>query len=406
MTEEHRDLEVGSWIAKIDRCDVNLDGVPDLVLGTDYSGRGVFIDGATGVEQTLWQVNDFDLGDLNGDGYPDLVFNTYSSWGWSYFVPGEGFGTPTYRSGSTLGIAIGQVDGMGFGDVIMGGGFQPNLRVFINDGAGGFEDVVETPAIPNIVANLLVDLDGDEDLDVIVLSRSYQMAMLYNNGTGGFSDPLIRPLMNNIVEEAADNKLLMADVTGDGEDDLVVLGYQGITLLAGDGLGGFGEESIIIEGSSGRSLEAGDLDLDGDLDLVVTRQQTDAVGVFLNAGGGSTWQGPFWFGAGPEPKGLELFDDNGDGVLDLLAGCRGKLTVTYGLAGQWCSGDATSDAVVDLDDLQAVLFWFGQVVVRPEQGDVDYDGDVDLDDLQIVLFAFGTQCSVSTQAGAGYDNGR
>ncbi|MCA9292530.1 MAG: hypothetical protein KDA20_01810 [Phycisphaerales bacterium] len=57
-----------------------------------------------------------------------------------------------------------------------------------------------------------------------------------------------------------------------------------------------------------------------------------------------------------------------------------------------CPGDVTGDEVVDLDDLQVLLFNFG--VVNPPAGDADGDNDVDLDDLQLLLFNFGSLCAM------------
>ncbi|MCA9292273.1 MAG: hypothetical protein KDA20_00495 [Phycisphaerales bacterium] len=53
-----------------------------------------------------------------------------------------------------------------------------------------------------------------------------------------------------------------------------------------------------------------------------------------------------------------------------------------------CPGDVDGDNVVDLNDLQAILFNFG----NPGSGDLNGDGIVDLTDLQILLFNFGTVC--------------
>lgn len=57
-----------------------------------------------------------------------------------------------------------------------------------------------------------------------------------------------------------------------------------------------------------------------------------------------------------------------------------------------CPGDVTGDEVVDLDDLQVLLFNFG--APSPASGDADGDSDVDLDDLQLLLFNFGSFCAM------------
>ena len=56
-----------------------------------------------------------------------------------------------------------------------------------------------------------------------------------------------------------------------------------------------------------------------------------------------------------------------------------------------CSNvDGSADGLVNLGDLNTVLFSFGQTVPPGTNGDTDCDGDVDLQDLNQVLFDFGT----------------
>jgi len=52
-------------------------------------------------------------------------------------------------------------------------------------------------------------------------------------------------------------------------------------------------------------------------------------------------------------------------------------------------GDVDEDGDVDQDDLDMVLFYFGQSVTPWTGGDLDGDGDVDQDDLDLLLFSFG-----------------
>ena len=55
-------------------------------------------------------------------------------------------------------------------------------------------------------------------------------------------------------------------------------------------------------------------------------------------------------------------------------------------------GDANDDNMIDLNDLNLVLFNFGTTVPVGTSGDVDFDGAVTLSDLNLVLFHFGTAC--------------
>ncbi len=63
-----------------------------------------------------------------------------------------------------------------------------------------------------------------------------------------------------------------------------------------------------------------------------------------------------------------------------------------GVVGIPCPGDGDGNSVVDLADLNLVLFNFGAIVAPGTNGDVDGNGSVDLADLNLVLFNFGTVC--------------
>jgi hypothetical protein len=127
------------------------------------------------------------------------------------------------------------------------------------------------------------------------------------------------------------------DVNGDGAADILVgrsplFTNGGVSLLLNAGKGLFPTTTVIPGVSSARALALGDLDLDGDLDLVVSDQgvlgssgfDNDGVGVFLNDGQGHFTALPlFAFGAGDdEPEGLGLGDLDGDGDLDVAVVIR------------------------------------------------------------------------------------
>lgn len=57
-----------------------------------------------------------------------------------------------------------------------------------------------------------------------------------------------------------------------------------------------------------------------------------------------------------------------------------------------CPGSTNGDRVVDQNDLDLVLFNFGQAVPSGTGGDANGDGAVDQDDLDLVLGQFGTVC--------------
>jgi hypothetical protein len=123
--------------------------------------------------------------------------------------------------------------------------------------------------------------------------------------------------------------MVLRDLNGDSKLDLAVAHHEsyGVTLLAGDGHGGFAvaRQSPIVmkegEGPHTHGLLAGDLNGDGHPDLVAVNSNPDNdVSVALGDGrGGFTPVAGSPFDVGPSPYPGALGDLDGDGVLDIVA---------------------------------------------------------------------------------------
>ncbi|MCA9293633.1 MAG: S8 family serine peptidase [Phycisphaerales bacterium] len=81
--------------------------------------------------------------------------------------------------------------------------------------------------------------------------------------------------------------------------------------------------------------------------------------------------------------------------LTALEGAIDAVRLDFATCGITCPGDADGSGMIDLDDLQLLLFAFGSTVPPGIGPDVaGADGVVDLDDLQVVLFNFGGVCGM------------
>ena len=206
-------------------------------------------------------------------------------------------------SDSPLAVAVGDVDGDGDLDLVWANTFAQN-RLYLNDGAGAFVDATAAnlPVDRNNTADVvLADLDGDGDLDVIFgnAGASYfgiveTNRVLQNDGSGRFIDVTATHYPGDRDETSA---VAAGDVDGDGDADLVCgntnsspYAYRGAQdrLYLNDGTGRFtdatGQLPALFNHSSELALE--DMDLDGDLDLLASRQTflvNDGAGNFTDA---------------------------------------------------------------------------------------------------------------------------
>ncbi|MFN2138228.1 MAG: FG-GAP repeat domain-containing protein, partial [Candidatus Promineifilaceae bacterium] len=165
------------------------------------------------------------------------------------------------------------------------------------------------------------------------------------------------------------------DYDGDGDLDLAVgngrygSSNQSNQLFQNDGSGRFREWDLDQEGRDTRAVGWGDMDGDGDLDLVVANYDARNQ-IFENTGGQLLWdedQGLGWQSVDVAPStSLALGDYDGDGDLDLFVGNQNEpnqlfRNISGTLRLRWQA------PAVDAAETRAVAW-----------GDVDGDGDLDL----------------------------
>ncbi len=125
------------------------------------------------------------LGDLDGDGWADLVLAPAEAYrdgkphalAWYRNPKGELDAPWTQRVvrsriNNLHTIKLGDMDGDGFLDIVTG---QPwgdaEVRIYYNDGAGGFQRQQVVTSGKGLYSGVLADLDGDGDLDIVGQDR-------------------------------------------------------------------------------------------------------------------------------------------------------------------------------------------------------------------------------------------
>ncbi len=182
----------------------------------------------------------------------------------------------------------------------------------------------------------------------------------------------------------------VGDVNRDGQADLVIArqGSGEIAVLAGDGSGRFRLSGVFPAGENPVDVALGDYDEDGDLDAAVANHDTDYVTLLLNDGTGRFLPAPasrLNVGVGPHPHAIESIDLDGDSHLDLLVDDRDAEGIAVFLG----SGQATFAVPGPRIDVG------GDPYRGMALADVDGDGTADLvtpnrDEIAVVLNAAPT----------------
>ena len=272
----------------------------------------------------------------------------------------------------TSSVAWGDVDGDGDLDLAVGNYLQnqDHNQIYRNQGGTLVLDTTWNPEPRNTWSVAWGDVDGDGDLDLAVgnwdqVNSVYQQPnQLYRNQGGTLVlDPNWTPAAQSTTS------LAWGDVDGDGDLDLVVGNFYEPTQLYRNQNGKLVLDSTpwATAAQHTRSLALGDGDGDGDLDLIVGNWDQPNQ-LYRNQGGTFILDSTPWATAAQNTVSVAWGDVDNDGDLDLAVGNSKHPNQIY----------RNQNGGLTLDN----TLWFQPVQAQSTRsvvwGDVDGDGDLDL----------------------------
>ncbi len=346
LFEPYQVRSVGSAPAAVAIGDVTGDGRNDVVLTTGYNADPandyrLFVfaqaaDGTLGAPVSYATAatygarpNSVVVGDVTGDGRKDVVLGL------------SGLGIQVFRQTATgtLGgpyfiatadsdqVRLGRLNGDSLLDIAGVGWGTNSVTLFLSDGPGNFGPAVTYPVLHGGYDDLRVaDVTGDGLDDLVVMSGQLyadpNVSVLAQLASGGFAAATPYTVGQNVLTSG----IGVGDVTGDGRND-VVASYGGNRPTSSVGVFGQTATGTLATPVSYASYDCpepvavADVDGDGHADVVTVHGGWERVGVYRSQPGAGTLAAeelyPVPYASHYGPSGLAVGDFSGDGRADI-----------------------------------------------------------------------------------------
>ena len=268
-------------------------------------------------------------------------------------------------------------------------------QLLLNDGHGHFSDASsQLPPPPDIFSDIssdvqVADLNGDQCVDILVANENpfdpsadhgAQNRLWINDCHGRFTDDTAARLPA-VTDQTG--LMLTGDLDCDGDLDIVVLNRGQELVWINRGRGFFVDgtrDRFPVTTDSTRSGALADLNGDGSLDLVVSNSRGEVPRLYFNSGSGFFHEEPIPYveADGETDTALALVDLDGDRFPDVYIGNAGRFDGGHGFEGGPDHFFENHHGRLREATAAHATFPMDQDTTAAAFGDLDGDGDDDL----------------------------